>query len=56
MLHIFLHGRVSLALHIVAPLGWDHVSLTGDYTWTSSDQPRAGQLRPLRSRPSLLAA
>lgn len=40
----------------VAPLGWDHVSLTGDYTWTSSDQPRAGQLRPLRSRPSLLAA
>ena len=40
----------------VAPLGWDHVSLTGDYTWTSSDQPQAGQLRPLRSRPSLLAA
>ena len=40
----------------VAPLGWEHVSLTGDYTWSSSGQPQGGQLRPLRCAPSLLAA
>ena len=39
----------------VAPLGWEHISLTGDYVWNDRAQP-AGQLRPLRRRPSLLAA
>jgi TnpA family transposase len=43
-------------LRHVAPLGWEHVSLTGDYTWNSPDQPNRGQLRPLRSTASLLAA
>jgi TnpA family transposase len=43
-------------LRHVAPLGWEHVSLTGDYTWNSPDQPHRGQLRPLRSTSSLLAA
>ena len=45
----------ELARHL-APLGWEHVSLTGDYTWSSSDQPQRGQLRPLRRSQSLLAA
>jgi hypothetical protein len=43
-------------LRHVAPLGWEHVSLTGDYTWNSPDQPHRGQLRPLRNTSSLLAA
>lgn len=40
----------------VAPLGWEHLSLTGDYAWDAEDQPALGELRPLRSKPSLLAA
>ena len=40
----------------VAPLGWEHLLLTGDYAWDAPDQPRLGELRPLRSRASLLAA
>ena len=40
----------------VAPLGWEHISLTGDYVWAAEAQPAAGAPRPLRDRPSLLAA
>ena len=40
----------------VAPLGWEHLSLTGDYAWDISDLPGPGQLRPLRTKASLLAA
>jgi len=40
----------------VAPLGWEHISLTGDYVWAADGQPAPGALRPLRDRPSLLAA
>lgn len=40
----------------VAPLGWEHLSLTGDYAWAADDQPAPGELRPLRTRLSLLAA
>jgi hypothetical protein len=40
----------------VAPLGWEHLPLTGDYAWDAEDQPAPGKLRPLRSKPSLLAA
>ena len=40
----------------VAPLGWEHISLTGDYVWAADAQPGPGLLRPLRARPSLLAA
>lgn len=31
----------------VAPLGWEHVGLTGDYLWSEIDKPRE-QFRPLR--------
>ena len=40
----------------IAPLGWEHISLTGDYIWSERAQPAAGQLRALRRPPSLLAA
>lgn len=40
----------------VAPLGWEHLSLTGDYAWDAEDQPAPGELRPLRNKRSLLAA
>jgi hypothetical protein len=43
-------------LRHVAPLGWEHVGLTGDYLWSASAQPRSGTLRPLRQRQSLLVA
>jgi hypothetical protein len=42
-------------LRHVAPLGWEHISLTGDYIWTEDAQPAPGLLRPLREKPSLLA-
>ena len=31
----------------VAPLGWEHVGLTGDYLWGEIDKPRE-RFRPLR--------
>jgi TnpA family transposase len=37
----------------VAPLGWEHISLTGDYIWSAA--PVAGP-RSLREKPSMLAA
>ena len=40
----------------VAPLGWEHVGLTGDYVWSDGQQPSNGSLRPLRRRESMLAA
>ena len=43
-------------LRHVAPLGSEHIGLTGDYVWSDADQPRAGALRPLRQRQSLLVA
>ena len=43
-------------LRHVAPLGWEHIGLTGDYVWASDAQPDPGALRPLRDKSSLLAA
>ena len=43
-------------LRHVAPLGWEHISLTGDYVWPEAAQPAPGTLRPLRDSASLLAA
>jgi TnpA family transposase len=40
----------------VAPLGWEHIGLTGDYVWAADAQPAPGTLRPLRDRTSLLVA
>ena len=43
-------------LRHVAPLGWEHIGLTGDYVWSDAEQPRGGALRPLRQQQSLLTA
>jgi TnpA family transposase len=43
-------------LRHVAPLGWEHIGLTGDYVWSTAELPAAGSLRPLRQRQSLIAA
>ncbi len=40
----------------VTPLGWEHIGLTGDYIWGSEEAVAEGALRPLRAKPSLLAA
>ena len=37
--------RIDLLAH-VAPLGWEHIALTGDYVWARSDQ--SATFRPLR--------
>lgn len=37
----------------ITPLGWQHISLTGDYIWTPTDNL---DLRPLRRETSMLAA
>jgi len=49
-------GVSSESMQHAAPLGWEHLSLTGDYAWDSDDQPAPGELRPLRAKPSILAA
>src|SRR3546814_8153225 len=38
----------EIARHI-APLGWEHISLTGDYSWNVEDRPDPDALRPLRA-------
>ena len=40
----------------VAPLGWEHLSLTGDHASDVEGWPSAGDLRPLGAGTSLLAA
>ncbi|NKB84535.1 transposase [Ochrobactrum grignonense] len=37
----------------ITPLGWQHISLTGDYIWTPTD---GLDLRPLRKETSSLVA
>ena len=44
------------AMRHVAPLGWEHLSLTGAYSWDVDEQPAPGKLRPLRAKASLLLA
>jgi hypothetical protein len=47
-------ARSELVRH-VAPLGWEHIGLTGDYVWGAAPAPLNG-LRPLRRPGSMLAA
>jgi len=32
----------------VSPLGWEHINLTGDYTWHTNKRVAKGGFRPLR--------
>ncbi len=40
-------------LQHLSPLGWEHINLTGDYTWRPSDELRSNGYRPLRSVPEV---
>src|SRR5271166_5319958 len=40
----------------VAPLGWQHIALTGDYTWNLAPPFAPDALRPLRNESTILAA
>jgi Tn3 transposase DDE domain len=35
-------------LRFLAPLGWEHINLTGDYVWRLNRKSDEGQFRPLR--------
>ena len=37
----------------LAPLGWEHINLTGDYTWRPSDTLEGDGYRPLRLAPAV---
>jgi NAD(P)-dependent dehydrogenase (short-subunit alcohol dehydrogenase family) len=36
-------------LQHLSPLGWEHINLTGDYTWQQNTYVERGAFRPLRS-------
>lgn len=38
----------STLLQHVPPLGWEHINLTGDYTWHTNKRVAKGGCRPLR--------
>jgi TnpA family transposase len=40
----------------VSPLGWEHVNLTGDYTWHTNKRVAKGGFRPLRTAKKVLSA
>jgi hypothetical protein len=40
----------------VSPLGWEHVNLTGDYTWHTNKRVAKGGFRPLRTTKTLYSA
>ena len=35
-------------LRFLSPLGWEHINLTGDYTWPRTNHIKPGKYRPLR--------
>lgn len=35
-------------LRFLSPLGWEHINLTGDYTWPHANHIKPGKYRPLR--------
>jgi len=38
---------LSLLRHL-SPLGWNHINLTGDYTWQNNKNVEKGKFRPLQ--------
>jgi TnpA family transposase len=40
----------------VSALGWEHVNLTGDYTWHTNKRVAKGGFRPLRTAKKVLSA
>lgn len=49
--HLRNQGRDidDMLLSHAAPLGWEHISLTGDYLWSDMKLPEDG-FRPLRTQ------
>jgi Tn3 transposase DDE domain-containing protein len=45
----------TLLAHL-APLGWQHINLTGDYLWDADSNLSADGFRPLRTPQPLSAA
>jgi len=39
----------SALLQHVSPLGWEHIKLTGDYTWHTNKRVAKGGYKPLRA-------
>jgi len=33
----------------LSPLGWEHINLTGNYTWHEDKKVQQGKFRPLRT-------
>ncbi len=42
-------------LPYLAPLGWQHINLAGDYIWTDEPQIEADGFRPLSRKPNAIA-
>ena len=40
----------------VSPLGWEHINLTGDYTWHTNKRVAKGGFRPLRTAKKIFSA
>ena len=43
-------------LQHISPLGWEHINLTGDYSWHTNKRVAKGGFRPLRSPRNLSSA
>ena len=37
-------------LQHISPLGWEHITLTGDYVWNLNEKTNFNNLRPLREK------
>ncbi|KIV72261.1 transposase X [Bacillus mycoides] len=37
-------------LQHISPLGWEHITLTGDYVWNLNQKTNFNNLRPLRDK------
>jgi len=46
----------AIGFSCVAPVGWEHVNLTGDYVWSEAATYDTDGLRPLNSEPEPIAA
>ena len=42
---------VGLLQHL-SPLGWEHINLTGDYTWKTRHNPTTSKYKALRPIPN----
>lgn len=40
-------------LQHISPLGWEHITLTGDYVWNLNEKTNFNNLRPLREKNSI---